>query len=572
MHVARKLHARVPSLSTFARCARLRSRSGDAAILGGAESYMIQFTRRDFGTGVGVVLGAAFLGGLARADVPQRGGTLVATWGGLEPQALFVPAGGGSSPLLTSSKMLERLVAMKFDFTFAPVLATGWEVSPDRTEYELALRPGVTWHDGKPFGAEDVAFSINEYWRPISSGEALKHLDSAAATGPLSIAVRFKRPVPEFLFLSTMASQGGAVIPKHIYAGRDIITHPANNQVVGTGPWKFGKWVRGSHIEFVRNEAYWQEGLPYLDRLIIRYLRSPSERAAAMETGEIQLGVFNPLGPPDTKRLVATGRFEAMTRGYENAQWSATIEMNTRREIFAKREVRQAILHAIDRSFIADTIYYGYAKPAVSPIGSSNAMFFSPNVPAYPYDPAKAGAMLDAAGYPRKGNGKRFSANLLAAGWFEVNGRIGSYLKQCLEDVGIDVSLTVPDRPTSIKRIYTDYDYDIALSNWANPAEPVPSTTQYYTTSGIIKGAAFRNATGFSNQAMDDVVVKLTFEIDPEKRKALAHEFARLAMTEAPIVPLVEIESLTVASKRVHGHSDTPDYMASSWGRLWLEA
>jgi peptide/nickel transport system substrate-binding protein len=533
---------------------------------------VIPLTRRDFALGLGAGIAAARFGTARAATTPRRGGTLIATWGGLEPQALFVPAGGGSSPLLTSSKMLERLARMNFDFTFSPALATSWSISPDHTEYTLELRPNVTWHDGQPFGAEDVVFSVAEYWSPISSGEAWKQLDGVEAKGPLTVHIRFKRPVPEFYFFSALTSQGGAVLPKHVYAGRDIITNPANNQVIGTGPWKFDKWVRGSHIELVRNEHYWNPTLPYLDRLIFRYLRSPAERAAAMEAGEIQLGVFNTLSPPDTKRLAAIGKFDVTTKGYENAQWASTIEMNTRNPIFAKREVRQALLYAIDKKFIAETIFYGFAKPAVSPIGSSNTMFFGPDMPHYPFDPKKAAAMLDAAGYPKKANGKRFSANLLAAGWFEVNGNIGSYVKQCLSDIGIDVNLTVPDRPTSIKRIYTDYDYDIALSNWANPAEPVPSTTQYYTTSGIIKGAAFRNATGFSDKAMDALVDKLTFEVDPAKRKLLARDFARLAMTEVPISPLVEIESVTVANKRVHNHSDSPDYMADSWGDLWLEA
>ena len=73
------------------------------------------------------------------------------------------------------------------------------------------------------------------------------------------------------------------------------------------------------------------------------------------------------------------------------------------------------------------------------------------------------------------------------------------YVKQALEDVGVGINLTVPDRPSSIKRIYTDYDFDMAISNQANPSEPVPSTTQYYTSDGIKKGVPFRNANGYSN-------------------------------------------------------------------------
>ena len=100
----------------------------------------------------------------------------------------------------------------------------------------------------------------------------------------------------------------------------------------------------------------------------------------------------------------------------------------------------------------------------------------------------------------------------------------------------------MPDRPTSIKRIYTDYDFDLAISNQANPSEPVPTTTQYYTTDGIKKGVPFRNASGFSKPEMDALVEKIKVETDPAKRKALVIDFQKLATQEARNLPLVELE------------------------------
>ena len=144
------------------------------------------------------------------------------------------------------------------------------------------------------------------------------------------------------------------------------------------------------------------------------------------------------------------------------------------------------------------------------------------------FDPKKAAALLDAAGYPKKADGKRFTLNLLAAGWFAENGKIGAIVKQGLEDVGVGINLTVPDRPTSIKRIYTDYDFDLAISNQANPSEPVPSTTQYYTSDGIKKGVPFRNASGFHTDEVDALVEKIKVETDPAKRKALVVEFQKI--------------------------------------------
>ena len=147
---------------------------------------------------------------------------------------------------------------------------------------------------------------------------------------------------------------------------------------VGTGPWKFKQWVRGSHLEFVRNESYWRPGLPYMDRLILRYIREAAGRAAAMEAGEIQIGVLNPVALTDIKRLTSTAKCVATSQGYEDSVWATTLECNCRKPLFAKREVRQAMFHAIDRGLIAPND--GYADAA-----QVSLKYLAPGVPAVAY-------------------------------------------------------------------------------------------------------------------------------------------------------------------------------------------
>jgi peptide/nickel transport system substrate-binding protein len=503
----------------------------------------------------------------AADETPQRGGTLTATWGGLEPQALFVPAGGGSSPFFTSTKVLERLLRLEGDLSFTPLLAESVKAAPDFKSFTVKLRAGVKFHDGHAFSAEDVAWNATEYWKPISIGVALKALKSADAIDAQNVVFKLDAPISEFAFKSILAS--GLVLPKHLYAGKDILTNPLNNTPVGTGPFKVKAWVRGSHVEYVRNELYWNPKEPYLDKLIIRWWRDPASRAAALESGALDIATFNPVPVPDLARLVATGQFVVDKGGYASAAWVSTIEFNQRRDNVNKREVRQALLQAIDRKFIADTVYYKQARPAISPFSSANTLFHNPDVPQYPFDPVKAGKALDAAGYPVK-DGWRFTVNLVSAGWFEENFKIGQYVKQALEDVKVKVNLQIPDRPTSIKRIYGDYDFDIALSNNSASIEPVPTLTQFYTTDGIIKGAAFRNATGYSNPQLDQLVFRLSTETALAKRKQIAHEFARIVNTDVPLVPLVEIEAYTVAHKKVHGHSTSANFMGEGWGNVWI--
>lgn len=527
-----------------------------------------------FRSASGAVLAASYGWSLpagAQAAAPRRGGTLVASWGGLEPQALFVPGGGGSSPFQTSTKILERLLKLDEKLEFQPVLAESITPSADFRQYTIKLRQGVKWHDGADFDAKDVVFNLVHHWKPISAGVALKTLSRVEASDAHTVVLYFDQPTPEFFLKSILAGQYQLVVPRHLYEGRDLITNPLNNTPVGTGPWKYGQWVRGSHVQYARNQNYWRGGRPYLDKLIIRWWGDPASRAAALETGELSVAYSSPVPARDIDRLLKTGKVVVDTRGYENSAWTSTVEFNQRREHVKRREVRQAILYAINRQFIVDTIYYGRGKPAISPIFSSNTQFFTEDVPRYPFDPKKAAALLDAAGLPVK-DGKRFTVNLVAAAWFEENAKLGQYLKQALEDIGIAVKLDSVDRATALKRIYGDYDYDIAISNFTAPLEPVPIVTQFFTTDGIVKGAAFRNATGYSSNEMDALVTRLMVETNPRARKKLAADFARLASTEVPIVPLVEIQAFTLANKKVRNATTGANAQGESLDDAWLDS
>ncbi|MFM0740219.1 ABC transporter substrate-binding protein [Paraburkholderia xenovorans] len=540
--------------------------------------FLARTTAGVFATGSGLMLGsgyyrsafAATTAGNASAS-PRRGGTLIASWGGLEPQALFVPGGGGSAPFQTSTKILERLLKLDNKLVFQPVLAEDVSPSKDFKTYTIKLRQGVKWHDGTDFSADDVVYNVLEHWKPITAGVALKSLASARAIDPHTVALVFSVPVPEFFLKSLLAGQYQLVLPKHLYAGKDIITNPLNNTPVGTGPWKYGKWVRGSYVEYQRNAQYWSAGQPYLDRLIVRWWSDPASRSAALETGELGVGYSNPVPAREVNRLLKTGQVVVDTSGYENSAWTVTVEFNQRRDIVKRRDVRQAILHAIDRKFIVDTIYFGRGKPAISPVFSSNTLFYTQDVPTYEFDPKKAAALLDAAGLPLK-NGSRFSINLLAAAWFEENAQLGQYLAQALRDIGITVRLDSVDRATALKRIYSDYNYDIAISNYTATLELVPTVTQFFTTDGIVKGAAFRNATGYSNPAMDTLVNNLSVETRPDERKKLAQQFAQLASTEVPIVPLVEMQSFTLARKNVRQFTTGANVQGESMNDVWLDA
>jgi len=200
----------------------------------------------------------------------------------------------------------------------------------------------------------------------------------------------------------------------------------------------------------------------------------------------------------------------------------------------------------------------------------TNKRYFTDDVPRYAFDPAKAARLLDKAGYPVQQDGKRFSLTLVVAGGSEDHANVGAYLKQVFDDLAIPTKLKVPDRETSYKLIYTDYDFDVAYS-WGGGSslDPVPALTQLYTTAGIAKGIIFRNASGFSSPEMDALVEALTYEVNPDRRRQLVQQFARLAGTEVPSFPLAERPSYSVVRNDVHIPSEALAPWADDWGDAW---
>jgi len=450
-------------------------------------------------------------------------------------------------------------------------LAEKWSWQDNFRNLVFFLRKNVKWHDGQPFTSKDVKFTFDMLREAPDIAAKLRinprkdwyaNIEAVEAADPYTAVFRLKKPQPSLVLM--LASGYTPIYAAHV--------PPATYRTtcVGTGPFKVKEWVRGSHVEYLRNDSYWNPELPYLDRLVIRWWRDPASRSAAFEAGQLDIGTFNPIPIPDVARLTTGGKIVAETKGYSNSAWVATVEFNQRREIFKKREVRQALMHAIDRQFISDTIFFGRAHPSIGAVHTSNSIFFTKEVQDYPFDVKKAAAMLDAAGYPVKG-GSRFKLSLVSAGWFEENVKMGQYVKQAFEDLDITVDLSVPDRATSLKRIYTDYDYDVAISNNSGSIELIPSTTQYYTTDGIVKGAAFRNATGYSNPKLDEIVTRMAVETDEPKRIALAKDFDRFASIEAPILPMVDLEPVTIVRSDVRNHSTTADFMGEGWAEIWLD-
>jgi peptide/nickel transport system substrate-binding protein len=500
------------------------------------------------------------------------GGTLIVA-ADSEPANLNPAMVASNGVFFVSSKVIEPLAEMDYEMGLRPLLATSWEGSDDGSTFTVDLREGVTWHDGEPFTSEDVAFSAMEVWKQYGNlGRSFfANLESVDTPDDFTAVFNFSAPMPGQLMESAMPALT-SVVPEHLYAGTDIPTNPHNLDPVGTGPYTFAEYRPGELYRLTAYEDYWDEGKPYLDEIVFQFLPDAASKAAALETGGIDLTAFSAIPLLDLARLDAIDGISAVTAGYEGLTYGITLDFNNRTEILADRAVRQAIRTAIDPQVIVDTVFLGYGvDTATGPVPRTDPVFYSPNVTTYEYDPAAAEAALDAAGYPRGDDGTRFALRLRPAPFFAETRGTGDYVQQALEDVGIDVELVTADAAGHIQAVYTDHDFDLAINSPAYRNDPAISTTILYQ-GGLEPGIPFANQWGYDSAEMNELIAAAASETDADARIALYEQFQQLATEDLPIAFLVEFTFTTVASDRVMNVATNPRWPTSSWADTWIAA
>jgi peptide/nickel transport system substrate-binding protein len=502
------------------------------------------------------------------AAAQTRGGTLnfVVT---PEPTALVDLATTAVNVLKVSPKVTEGLLDYDFNFQPKPLLATSWEVSGDGRKYVFHLRHGVKWHDGKPFTAEDVAFSIQTLRQVHPRAKTtFANVTDIATPDPYTVVISLSKPAP--YLIKAFSATETPIVPKHIYDGSDVLTNPANNAPIGTGPFRFVKWVRGSYIEYARNDDYWDTGKPWLDRIIVKVIDDPAARTVAFENGSVDLGGDTPVPLSDLARLKDNPKLAIETRGYEFQAGAARIEFNLDNPYLKNPKVREAIASALDREVIRKVIYYGYATPIAGPIIPTNP-YYDPAPTPYPFNVEHANALLDAAGYPRNGDGVRFALTLDPLPIGDLPTRTAAYIKSALARVGIAVTVRSQDLPAYLKRIYTDRDFDFSINGMSNLFDPVAGVARLYTTDNFRHGVPFTNGSHYSNPEIDQLFAQAAVETDESKRKQLFASIQHILERDLPDLNLVSPQYVTVYSRAVHNHTISPDGTAASFADAWLQ-
>ena len=449
----------------------------------------------------------------------------------------------------TASKIYDGLLEYNFDLSPRPCLAESWNVSPDGLTITFNIRKGVKFHDGHPMTSEDVRYSIMEVLiKYHARGGKFKIIESIQTPDDHTVLIKLKSSSPALM----MAFSGyeSPIIPKHLFAGKDIKNHPLANKPIGTGPFKFVEWKRGQYMRFDRNPDYWSPGQPYFDRIVVQTIPDSATRSAVLEKGDFQLAGFGAVPNNDAKRLGALPNLIVTTKGYENFSPISELDFNTKVKPFNNKKVRQAVAFCIDRKFVIENIWFDFGKIATGPINSNfeAAGLYTSKVKNYDVSNRieVANRLLDEAGYPRKSDGYRFEITHDITPYGGEWKSFGEYTVQQLDKIGIKARLRVEDVATWLKRIYTNYDFTLS-SNWLNTfADPVLGVHRLYHSNAIKPGTVFKNASRWSSPLTDKLMDMASVEPNQEERGALYQAFQKILVEEVPVTWIHEIQFPTI--------------------------
>jgi peptide/nickel transport system substrate-binding protein len=478
-----------------------------------------------------------------------------------EPPTLLAAFGGVAPAQLVNGNIYESLLRFDEKLQPQPNLATSWTVSKDALLYTFKLKRGVTWHDGKPFTAADVVYTADVFMRKLNPRFrlALEMVQSIQALDTYTVEFRLSSPYPPFLQLFDVSTF--PIAPKHQFEASDLSRPPAV-MPVGTGPYKFKDWQRGSFIQLTRNTAYHVAGLPSVENVYFHLIPDAASRAAAFESGRVDVLPGGSVEFFDVSRLSKMAGVSVTTKGSEKLAPLAMLWINHRTPLLQDVRVRRALMHAIDRNGLAKVAWQGFAVPATGPLNRSTA-FYTSKVSSYPYDVTKAKKLLADAGY--KGEPVR----LLGLPYGEVWTRTAEMVKQNLLAAGFNVQQVNADLPGVVSR-QSNWDFDLAFTYFNQYGDPAIGVARNYISSEIKKGSPYNNVGGYESAKVDAMFVRGARESDPNKRAESYAEAQRTMVDDVAAAWLLDMNFPTVYRSRIDNLFNSALGLNDSLGRATL--
>ena len=497
--------------------------------------------------------------GVANAQAtPKRGGTAV----------IGVSVAGATLNTQLTSAVTPLIIAdlwasglFKYDKTGnkKPQIASSWEISKDGKVYTFHLRPNLKWSDGQPFSSADVAFTLNAFAKYNTYlVKVLPNIDRVETPDANTFVVTLKEP--QSSALEGFDKEVFPLMPKHVYDGTDIPTNPANRAPVGMGPYKFVQWEEGRGITFTRNEYYWDQPKPYLDSVVAVFIPNVQQQQNALYRGEIE--VLRPALPQigrTIEQAKAKNAFEVREIKV-NAAERLSLDINITRDTLNKPLVRQALLTAIDRERISKDVYQGLAFPAMNAIPEQFTKLTDPSVDynkQFAYDPAKAGKMLDEAGFPLK-DGKRFTVDFTGA--VNADAFYAEPAAQIIaadwRAIGVEVKLSLLEGQLWTNKVFKDRNYDVSMVSLTARTDPLFGVDRSFLCNTT--NVPYVNPTGYCNPDLDAIAAKAA-AVPLEERRQWYKQYEEIIARDMPHLTLTNAKKFFAISSRLGGIDEEMD-------------
>lgn len=435
------------------------------------------------------------------------------------------------------TSLFDKLVEIDKDLKFVPMLADKWQISDDGKTYTFNLHTGVKFHDGTDFNADAVVYNFERMRDPKLNSPRLaeiKDVDKVTAVDPATVKVELKKPFSGFLAI--LADRAGMMVSPTAAkaAGVDFLNNP-----VGTGPFKFKERIKGDSITLVKNESYWQQGLPKAAGVVYKTVTDENVKLVNLQSG--QLDVIDTVPGKQVPNLKSDNRVKLAIGpglGFQGL-W-----LNVNRAPLDKKEVRQAISAAIDRDALVKVVFGEIAVPSASP--------FSPGTPANAgtgtakRDVEKAKKLLADAGVTGKvAVGLKVSPS-------PVNQQIAQVVQQMLGEAGITVTIEQQEFGQILDKLGKK-DFDMAQVGWSGRVDPDGNIYAFdYTGAG-------NNYAGYSNAQVDQLLDSARLESDMGKRKATYGDIMKILDDEVPYVYLWHPQEVKGLGPTLQGFVHVPD-------------
>ncbi|TMF64529.1 MAG: ABC transporter substrate-binding protein [Chloroflexi bacterium] len=452
--------------------------------------------------------------------------------------------------LFINRVIFEGLTKPGKDLAPAPDLATSWTIAPDGLSWTFKLRDGVKWSDGKPFSADDVAFTFNDIVlkKELGAQNAASYaaVKSVTVVDPTTVRFDLSR---KFAALASFLAYNAGILPKHVLSADPLKTTSFNKGTpVSTGPFKVEKYTSGQSVSLVRNDSYFGPK-PYLDKVVFTVVPDPNTQIAQALSGDLTIMILDNKAAVD--RVKNASGLTVVSRPLVQYYWLALNQTDSR---FTDVRVRQAFVHAIDRKAIIKSVELGYGQVANSPITPALKAYFDPSLSEkYPYDPPKAKELLAAAGWTPGANGVlqkdgkpfQFTMDVGQRGVLEP---VNALIQQDLKNVGVIADLNTMEWNAYIQKDVVRRDYTATVNWWTYPSDP--DVFPYYHSSAAGKGF---NIPGYQDPKLDDLLVQGQSASDLEQRKAVYKQLQAYTSETLPYLFLWYPQEIDVLSSSLQG-------------------